>query len=164
MTNSGTGAREGGGGGGTRREHSAGGVVYRIHEGRPLYLLIRDSYGNWGFPKGHLERGEQADIAAVREVREETGLTSLRLVGPIAAIEWFFRFRGSLVHKNCQFFLMESESADTQPQTSEGITDCRWMDMDEARKLIVYENARDVMRTAGEMVAAQMARSEATAD
>jgi hypothetical protein len=59
---------------------------------------------------------------------------------------------------------MESETAETQPQASEGITDCRWMEMDQARKLIGYENARGVMRKAGEIVAAQAARSAAGAN
>lgn len=147
-----------------RRESSAGGVVYRMEEGKPLFLLIRDSYGNWGFPKGHLEAGERPDITAMREVMEETGLRSLRLVGSIATIEWFFRLRGSLVHKNCQFFLMESESAHTKPQNSEGITDCRWTTADEAHKLIIYENARDVLMTARDMVSASAASSETRAN
>ena len=60
-------------------ETSAGGVVYRVHDGKPLFLLIRDSYRNWGFPKGHLEDNEQPAAAAVREVREETGLDAVRL-------------------------------------------------------------------------------------
>jgi 8-oxo-dGTP diphosphatase len=132
-----------------------------MEEGRARFLLIRDSYGNWGFPKGHLERGEPADIAAVREVMEETGLRSLRVVGSIASIEWFFRFRGALIQKNCQFFLMESENATTEPQKSEGITDCRWTEADEAQTLIVYENARGVLRAAVEMVAAQAASADA---
>ena len=50
----------------TGRESSAGGVVFRVAEGRALFLLICDSYGNWGFPKGHLERGELKDISDVR--------------------------------------------------------------------------------------------------
>jgi 8-oxo-dGTP pyrophosphatase MutT (NUDIX family) len=135
-----------------RRESSAGGVVFRLTDRGPRFLLIRDSYGNWGFPKGHLERDERADTAALREVMEETGLRDLELVGPIATIEWHFRFRGSLIHKNCQFFLMESVSGETSPQQSEGITDCRWTTAEEAHALIVYENARDVLRTAREMV------------
>ena len=60
-----------------RDETSAGGVVFRVEEGRPLYLLIRDSYQNWGFPKGHLEAGERPEDAALREVSEETGLGDL---------------------------------------------------------------------------------------
>jgi 8-oxo-dGTP pyrophosphatase MutT (NUDIX family) len=132
-----------------------------MDNGRPLFLLIRDSYGNWGFPKGHLERDERADVAALREVMEETGLRSLRLVGRVASIEWLFRFHGSLVHKDCEFFLMESETAVTRPQQSEGITDCLWADADEALSRIVYENARGVLRAAAAMVAASAAGSAA---
>jgi 8-oxo-dGTP pyrophosphatase MutT (NUDIX family) len=140
-----------------RTERSAGGVVFRIADGRPLFLLIRDSYGNWGFPKGHLEVGERADTAALREVMEETGLRSLTVVGPITTIEWEFRFKGAPIHKTCQFFLMESASAETRPQKSEGITACRWATADEGRALILYENARGVLRGAQELVAARLA-------
>ena len=136
-----------------RREASAGGIVFRVVAGQPLFLLIRDSYGNWGFPKGHLERGERAETAALREVMEETGLRDLRLIGPISTIEWWFRLHGDLIHKHCQFFLMETESERTKPQASEGISDCRWMTADEARDLIPYENARDVFRQARDLVA-----------
>ena len=80
-------------------ETSAGGVVYRVHEGEPLFLLIRDSYRNWGFPKGHLEPEEPPEAAALREVREETGLDALNLDGAIETIDWFFRFRGRLVQR-----------------------------------------------------------------
>ena len=137
-----------------RRETSAGGVVFRLAEGRPLFLLIRDSYRNWGFPKGHLENGEAPDAAALREVREETGLRSLDLRGAITTIDWYFRFRGRLIHKVCHFFLMETEDEATSPQLAEGITACRWAAFDEAVEVISYANARDVLRRANEMVVA----------
>jgi 8-oxo-dGTP pyrophosphatase MutT (NUDIX family) len=135
-----------------RHEHSAGGVVVRLDQGVPFVLLIRDSYGHWGFPKGHLERGERADTAALREVIEETGLTGVSLLGSIATIDWYFRFRGSLIHKNCEFFLMQTSTQSTKPQKSEGITACRWTTLDEARRLIAYDNARDVLNRACEML------------
>ena len=136
-----------------RRERSAGGVVVRHAQGRPLVLLIRDSYGHWGFPKGHLERGERADAAAIREVREETGLDAVSVVASIATIDWFFRFRGRLIHKNCEFFLMETAAERTSPQKSEGITACRWATLEEARRLIAYENARGVLLRAHALLA-----------
>lgn len=138
--------------GGMKHEHSAGGVVVRVEQGVPRFLLIRDGYGHWGFPKGHLERGERADTAALREVMEETGLRQVGVVGSIAAIDWRFRFRGRLIQKRCEFFLMESESGETKPQESEGITACRWTTIDEAHELIGYENARGVLTRASEMV------------
>jgi len=134
------------------REVSAGGVVYRVEQGRPLFLLIRDSYRNWGFPKGHLEKHELPEAAALREVSEETGLSDLVLRGELATIDWHFRFRGKLIHKICHFFLMESENARTSPQREEGITACRWVPIDEALVLISYANAREVLQRAAETV------------
>lgn len=131
-----------------REETSAGGVVFRMAEGAPLYLLIRDSYKNWGFPKGHLETGEQPDAAALREVSEETGLSDLSLRGLIDTIDWHFRFRGRLIHKICHFYLMETAETSTSPQRAEGITACRWLRFHEAEELISYANARDVLQKA----------------
>ena len=130
-----------------RRETSAGGVV--VHRGERLrYLLIRDSYGNWGFPKGHVEAGEGIEAAARREVTEETGLREIRVCAPLDAIEWEFQFRGERVHKTCHFFLMETHDATATPQQDEGITACRWTTFDEAERLVAYENARVVLRNA----------------
>ena len=145
-----------------REETSAGGVVYRVaYEGsapRPLFLLIRDSYRNWGFPKGHLEEGEAPESAALREVREETGLLVLELRGQVETIDWYFRFRGRLIHKVCHFYLMETTLAETSPQRAEGITACRWAPFEEAVTAISYANARDVLRRAHEMVVAATAQ------
>jgi 8-oxo-dGTP pyrophosphatase MutT (NUDIX family) len=131
-----------------KRETSAGGVVVRRENGQPLFLLIQDSYRNWGLPKGHLERNEPPERAAVREVTEETGLTELSLCGEIGAIDWYFRFHGRLIHKTCHFYLMESASAATQPQREEGITECRWVSLADALELITYANARGVLERA----------------
>ncbi len=134
------------------RETSAGGVVYRLQDGQPHFLLIRDSYRNWGFPKGHLESDEAPETAAMREVREETGLTAVTLEGAIDTIDWFFRFRGKLVHKVCHFFLMRTELERTTPQRAEGITACRWATYEDATRLVSYANAREVLRLAHAMV------------
>ena len=122
---------------------------------RPLFLIIRDSYDNWGFPKGHVEAGEPPEAAALREVSEETGLGSLTVRGTIDTIDWYFRFRGRLIHKVCHFYLMETDRADTLPQRAEGITACRWETYDEAAQLVSYANAREVLRRAHELVSAQ---------
>jgi 8-oxo-dGTP pyrophosphatase MutT (NUDIX family) len=136
-----------------REETSAGGIVFRMERGRPRYLLIRDSYHNWGFPKGHLEAGEAPETAALREVGEETGLRSLVIRGLIDTIDWDFRFRGQVIHKVCHFYLMESSRSRTSPQRAEGITACRWMSFDDAQRVISYKNAREVLRRAHGMVA-----------
>jgi 8-oxo-dGTP pyrophosphatase MutT (NUDIX family) len=138
-----------------QRETSAGGVVYRMEGEAPLFLLIRDSYANWGFPKGHLEKGERIEEAAVREVREETGLHELTLRGTIDTIDWYFRFRGRLIHKVCHFFLMETTQAETAPQRAEGITACQWATYGDAVSAVSYANARQVLRHAQAMVSGE---------
>jgi 8-oxo-dGTP pyrophosphatase MutT (NUDIX family) len=140
----------------SRRETSAGGVVFRVVDGRPVYLLIRDRNGNWGFPKGHLESGEQPVAAAVREVREETGLENLRLHEPIASIRWTFSWRGALIRKRCHFYLMETADERVVPQADE-VAECRWMTVTDAAKKIRFKNARNVLRRADAMVLQQSA-------
>ncbi|MHB1265783.1 MAG: NUDIX hydrolase [Gemmatimonadaceae bacterium] len=140
-----------------RQETSAGGVVYRLVQrggGVPVahFLLIRDSYRNWGFPKGHLEEGEAPAAAALREVQEETGLAALELRGEVETIDWYFRFRGRLIHKVCHFFLMETGESTTKPQRAEGITACRWAPFEEAERAVSYANARQVLRRARAML------------
>jgi 8-oxo-dGTP pyrophosphatase MutT (NUDIX family) len=134
-------------------EVSAGGIVFRRVPGEGAkYLLIRDSYHNWGFPKGHLEGNESPAEAALRETAEETGLGRLVLQGPIRVIDWHFRFRGRHIHKYCHFFLFESPEGEPCPQVDEGITACQWQPLGEALELLSYDNARGVLKRAGEMV------------
>jgi 8-oxo-dGTP pyrophosphatase MutT (NUDIX family) len=126
-------------------EKSAGGVVVRPIEGQLHVLLIRDPYGNWGLPKGHLEEGEQAAEAALREVREETGLDDLLLGPELNTIDWYFRLHGTLVHKFCAFFLIVSDEGDPVPELDEGITECVWVPAEAALDQITYDNARAVL-------------------
>lgn len=137
-----------------REEVSAGGIVFRRDGARTFFLLIRDPYRNWGFPKGHLELGEDPATAAVREVAEETGIGAVELRAPVETIDWTFRFRGRQIHKVCHFFLMETTERRTAPQSAEGITACRWATYEQATKMISYDNARAVLDQAQALLAA----------
>ncbi len=135
------------------RETSAGGVVFRRRPGGDIrFLLIRDSYDNWGFPKGHLESGEPPLDAARREVGEETGLEHLVPRGALGVIDWYFRFRGRTIHKFCHFFLLESPDGEPVPQVAEGITACIWLPLEEALTTISYANARTMLQEAATRV------------
>lgn len=130
-------------------ETSSGGVVFRRSEEGLRFLLIRDPYDNWGLPKGHLEGGETAQEAALREVAEETGLKELAVRAQLPTIDWYFRDRGRLIHKFCHFFLVESMAGEPVPQQEEGISDCVWCSYRRAVRTLSYDNTRGVLRAAG---------------
>jgi len=133
-------------------ERSAGGVVTRVLGREPHVLLIRDPYRKWGLPKGHLEAGENDEEAALREVREETGLDDLSLGSDLGEIDWVFRRSGHSVHKFCRFFLIRSQEGEARPELAEGITECRWLPIREAMAAVAYDNAREVIRRAAEVI------------
>ena len=126
--------------------------MLREIDGQVHVLLIRDPYQNWGLPKGHLEEGEDARGAALREVTEETGLVALEVGPELTPIDWYFRRRGRLVHKYCTFFLMRSNEGKAVPEAAEGITECVWLTLPEALDRITYENARETLRQAAALL------------
>ncbi|MDX1567957.1 MAG: NUDIX hydrolase [Longimicrobiales bacterium] len=146
-------------------EESAGGVVVRRIEGRPHVLLILDPYGKWGLPKGHLEGSESSEEAADREVREETGLEDVSPGPEVETITWSFRREGREIRKVCTFYLMISQEGEVRPEVTEGITECAWLPLDEAVRRVDYDNTRQVIRKAEEMIGnGSGPRAEARAD
>lgn len=143
-----------------REERSAGGVVVRLVDGEMHVLLIRDPYMNWGLPKGHVEHGEGDLDAALREVREETGLDDLSAGPAVGTIDWYFRQGRRLVHKTCAFYLMRSSAGAPVPELEEGITECVWLPLDEAITQVTYDNARDMVAAAAELLRSGLAGAE----
>lgn len=128
------------------KEFSAGGVVYR-RVGDSLYLLmIKDAYGKWTLPKGIIEPGESPGETALREIREETGVSG-RIEKEIGRTDYFYSDRRGLVGKAVYYFLVRAEDDHLCPLLEE-IRDARWVLYHEALKLNGYENNRPVLEKA----------------
>jgi deoxyribose-phosphate aldolase len=97
-----------------RVERAAGGFVLRQGARGLEVLLIDDQYGRVSFPKGHLEPGETWEDAAVREVREETGIES-RILCPLGRVEYRIERDGVPVRKQVRLFLMEEIDEQDEP-------------------------------------------------
>lgn len=102
---------------------AAGGVVANEH-GELLMILLRERYD---LPKGHVERGEQSSEAALREVREETGIVA-KLVGrrPLAVTLHAYDCYGRWELKRTLWWQMQRVEGEPQPQRDEGITWAGW--------------------------------------
>jgi 8-oxo-dGTP pyrophosphatase MutT (NUDIX family) len=129
------------------KEISAGGVVAGP-EGL-LLIKVENLQGAvlWTFPKGHLEAGETAEQAALREVVEETGWRC-RVTKPFLEVQYSFRHSGRRVDKTVHWFLMEPIEKVGVSDPDE-IIDCRWFPVAEARDLLVYKSDLDLMEKLG---------------
>ncbi len=136
-----------------RREVSAGGIVWRRGASGFEIAMIRPRGSEaWALPKGHIEKGESAQQAAVREVREETGLevSGALALGSVAYVfSWRDKRRGAItrVSKRVHFFLMEFAGGNTADHDGE-IDEVAWVPIDAALVRASYANERALIEKA----------------
>ena len=125
-----------------RREFSAGGVV--IKDKREV-LLIKNPSNIWTFPKGHIEKGETREQAAVREVKEETNVDA-QIVTYLGEISYFFTWGGVRIYKTVYFFLMRYISG--IPVPSWEVKDARFFPLNRAESMLKYKGDKEIFRKA----------------
>jgi len=131
----------------SRNEHSSGGAVISFRDGAPFVAMIATrNKTRWGLPKGAVSEGETSEQAALREVREETGLIA-GVVKLIDTIEYFFRAGDTLIRKRVDFYLMTYVDGDLVPQLSE-VDDVEWVSLPEAISRASFESERKLLETA----------------
>src|SRR3954452_16954890 len=133
------------------REFSAGGPVVRNMRGRPFVstVLVKDGTVH-ALPKGHIEPGEKGAEAAVREVREETGLVA-EVVEKLGDIKyWYVRqwSDGERVFKVVSFFLLRYRSGSLRDYQREEVDGAEWIPLEEAPGALAYKGERDMAKLA----------------
>jgi ADP-ribose pyrophosphatase YjhB (NUDIX family) len=94
----------------------------------------------WSLPKGHLEAGETAEDAAVREVREETGIRG-RVIAPLGVIDFWFVAEGRRVHKTVHHFLLLAEGGELSDEDVE-VTEVAWVPLADLPQRLAYADER----------------------
>ncbi|MBS3147658.1 NUDIX domain-containing protein [Candidatus Woesearchaeota archaeon] len=127
-----------------KRDHSAGVVVFC--EGK--YLLLKYEAGHWDFPKGHLEQGEDDKTAALRELKEEAGISAQIIDGFSHTINYKLELDGELVSKDVVFFF--AICGKSLVKLSHEHTDFIWLEFEDALKKVTYKSAKEVLAAADE--------------
>jgi len=134
----------------TRSERSAGGVVFRrTEEGADIALAARRTRRGelaWGLPKGLIEPDEEPEEAALREVREETGLEA-EIDEDLGSISYFYQWDGVGVRKSVRFYLMHMTGGDTSDHDHE-MEEVRWFPLADAVRRATYRSEREVVQKA----------------
>jgi 8-oxo-dGTP pyrophosphatase MutT (NUDIX family) len=130
-------------------ERSAGVLVYRIppRKKEPQFLLL--DYGRyWDYPKGHVEKGEDDLAAAVRELKEETGIDDIELDdGFRHEMTYFFRDkRKGLIKKTVVFFLGRTRASEAK--ISHEHVGAEFLPYEQALKRLTYANAKTALKEA----------------
>jgi 8-oxo-dGTP pyrophosphatase MutT (NUDIX family) len=126
---------------------SAGAILFRDTRGRREYLLLKSRPGDWEFPKGGVEGGEELQQTAIREVEEEAGITDFRLLNGFRnEYSYVFQAGGETIHKTVHLFVAESQEASAE--LSQEHRDHQWRDYDQAINTITQDGPRDILREA----------------
>src|SRR5262249_50301238 len=121
---------------------AAGGIV--VDEARRVLLIHRPRYGDWSFPKGKLDPGESIEAAAIREVREETGIEA-EIIHHLSSIHYAYTTRkGEVKPKIVHYFLMQVTGGRLMPDGIE--TDkAQWLTIEEAAATLSYEADKKIL-------------------
>ena len=138
-------------------EVSAGGLV--IDESGKNGLLIgrRDLKDPtkerllWSLPKGHIEAGETPEMAAIREVAEETGINS-EISRALGVIDFWFMAGGNRIHKTVHHFLFKEVGGKLQPQIEE-VDEVGWFPLEDIVSMLAYPDEKKLIAKSGELTA-----------
>lgn len=129
-------------------------MLDRAHGARQAVLIARyDRRGRlvWSLPKGHLEAGETAEQAALREVEEETGIIGHTLA-PLGVIDFWFMAENRRIHKTVHHFLMEASGGDLSDEDPE-VEAVEWVDLVDLRSRLAYTDERKLIDRLPELLA-----------
>lgn len=122
----------------SKTEVSAGGLIVFTDNKKTLILLMKDRGGNWTFPKGKIEKGEQPEETASREIEEEVGVKDLSVLAALPVSQYWY-YRDGAVKKTVHYFLFRAAKK-TSPvvQTEEGISEALWVPITKAKTMLGY--------------------------
>ena len=134
-----------------REQKSAGIVLFRNASNKNEFLLLNYPQGHWDFIKGKVEQNETLHETAIRETKEETGISNIKFIdGFEESVEYDFRFKNEDIHKKVIFFL--AKTSEKKISLSHEHNDYLWLGYNDALKKTTFKNAKNVLSKANEFL------------
>jgi len=134
-----------------REQKSAGIVLFRIASNKNEFVLLNYPQGHWDFVKGKVEEGETTHETALRETKEETGISDIEFIdGFEESVEYNFKFKNEDIHKTVVFFLAKTNEKNIT--LSHEHNDFVWLEYDDALKKTTFRNAKNVLSKTNEFL------------
>jgi 8-oxo-dGTP pyrophosphatase MutT (NUDIX family) len=136
-------------------EVSAGGLVIDFSGTKGLLIGRLDQKDAtrekllWSLPKGHIEAGETPEIAAIREVAEETGIQS-EISRELGVIDFWFMAGGKRIHKTVHHYLFKEVGGKLAPQVTE-VDEVRWFPLEQIVELLAYPDEKKLIARSGDL-------------
>ena len=129
------------------RETTSGGIVFRHNSdnGQIEILLIQDAKNRWTIPKGHVEEGEEPNQTAEREIREETGLSEMKVYNWLGKVNFRYRRTHTLVLMTMHIYLVQGLGDTNSLEGEEWLNDIKWLPAHDAIDKIAYDDIGTLM-------------------
>lgn len=129
----------------SKKHFASGGIIVKNISGRLMVLLIKDKYGRWTWPKGHIEGSETPEEAALREIGEETSQRNIRILEKVGEQKYSYMLGEEEVSKTVYIYLIESLEEEEIVIQEEEIVSAEWVEGIKALEIIGYESSAELL-------------------
>ncbi len=138
----------------TKEDFSVGVIIFYKKSEQIEYLILKHWQGHWSFSKGHAEAEEKKSDTALRELREETGITDIKFLHDETLLNEKYEFKNKkseLVFKSVDYFIAETKVKNVRIDGTE-ILDYRWCSFQSALNTITFNESKNLLRKANKII------------
>ncbi len=136
-----------------KKHHSIGIILFFRFPRKIKYLLLKQHQGHWGFPKGHVEKGEKYIETAVRELKEETGIKKIKLIKSKILLRDFYSYNNgkNKIIKNVDYFIAESY-VDIVKIDNYEIINYKWLTFEKGVERLTFSKSKKILKKANKLI------------
>lgn len=136
-----------------KKHHSIGIILFFRFPRKIKFLLLKQHQGHWGFPKGHVEKGEKYLDTAIRELKEETGIKKIKLIKNKILLRDFYSYNNgkNKIIKTVDYFIAESLVDNVKIDNKE-IINYKWVTFEKGTDRLTFSKSKRILKSANKII------------